>query len=131
MTKNGFSDWYQAAGKDQPNSSLRVRSSPNSAMVMPACSKIAQNTMAAMKNTNTAASRCPSMSPRMANQTMAAMGRSRNAARSHWNRGSSESTVSARMARVPAMTSRLGPQDAPRAISGARPTPASSFARRT
>ena len=33
--------------------------SPNSAMVMPACSKIAQKTIAAMKNTNTAASRWP------------------------------------------------------------------------
>ena len=94
---------------------------------MPACSKMAQKTIAAMKNTKMAARRWPSMSPRMANQTMAATGMTMKAARSQWKRGSSDNTVSAMTPRVPTMTSRLVPHE-PVAAAGARPTCSSRFA---
>ena len=79
-----------------------------------------------MKNTKIAAERWPSMSPRMANQTMAATGISRNAARSHWKRGSSDSTVSAMIASVPATTSRLVPHE-PRRLGRRAPDVREAF----
>ena len=100
---------------------LRVSSSPNSAMVMPACSKMAQKIIAAIKNTKTAARRWPSRSPRMENHTIAATGMRMKPARSHWKRGSSDSTVRPITASVPTTTSRLMSQcvEAP---AGAAPT---------
>ena len=94
---------------------------------MPACSKMAQKTIAAMKKTKMAARRWPPMSPRMANQTMAATGMTMKAARSQWKRGSSDNTVSAMTPRVPTMTRMLVPHE-PVAAAGARPTCSSRFA---
>ncbi len=93
---------------------------------MPACSKMAQKIMAAMKNTKTAARRWPSRSPRMENQTIAATGMRMKAARNQWKRGSSDNTVSAMTPRVPTMTSRLIAHE-PVPAAGARPTCCQAF----
>ena len=97
---------------------------------MPACSKTAQNSIEAMKKTATAAKRRLSMPELRANQTTAAAGTSSRNARSHWKRGSSDSTVSPMTANVPAMTSRLLVHVAVTSAGG-RPTSASSSRRRT
>ena len=74
ITKNEFTDWNHADGNAHPNSSVRVSWSPNSEIVEPACSKIAQNTNAASENTITAAMRWLSRFARNPKPTIAATG---------------------------------------------------------
>ena len=102
-----LSDRSQADGNAQPKSSVRVSWSANSEIVMPACSKIAQNIMAAMKKTSDSGDALGNRVGLGANQAMAATGTSRKNARSQWKLGRPTASSDAMTATVPAMTSRL------------------------
>ena len=62
ITKSALTDWNHEDGKAWPSSSVRVSSSANKVSVVPACSKTAQKSTAAMKNTPMAAIRLLSSS---------------------------------------------------------------------